>query len=176
MRFLFCILPIFLFSCTSGEVEENPEFIWTQENSTNLSHNVALQEEIDIKLFLELHKDWEMNRTGSGLQYFIYEHSEDVDTSIHPIPGDVAEIEYTITLLSGDECYRTEDDEYEEFVVDNSEIETGIQEGIKLLSPGDRAKLIVPSHLAHGMAGDLDKIPPLTTLVIDIYLMGIIRR
>lgn len=94
----------------------------------------------------------------------------------HPVPGDVAEIEYRITLLSGEECYKTEDDEYEQFVVDNSEIESGVQEGIKLLSPGDRARLIIPSHLAHGVSGDLDKIPPLTTLVFDIHLLGIVRK
>ncbi len=38
---------------------------------------------------------------------------------------------------------------------------------------GDRAKLIVPSHIGHGLVGDMDKIPPLNTLVIDIYLIGI---
>jgi FKBP-type peptidyl-prolyl cis-trans isomerase len=175
MRYLIYIVPFILFSCTTEEEPEVPEINWTQENSTNFSQSVAAQEEIDIKLFLEMHKDWEITRTGSGLQYYIYERT-DGDTSIHAQGGDIAEIEYAISLLSGDECYRTEDDEYEEFIVDNSEIESGIQEGIKLLSPGDRAKLIIPSHLAHGMAGDLDKIPPLTTLVINIHLIGIIRR
>jgi len=41
------------------------------------------------------------------------------------------------------------------------------------LSLGDHAKLIIPSHLAHGLIGDLDKIPPLTTLVMDIHLIGV---
>ena len=176
MRRIVYILPLLLLlACTTEQEVENPEINWTQENSTNLSQSVAAQEEIDIKLFLEMHKDWKITRTGSGLQYYIYKKTEG-DTSVHATGGDIAEIEYAITLLNGDECYKTEDDEYEEFTVDNSEIESGIQEGIKLMSPGDRAKLIIPSHLAHGMAGDLDKIPPLTTLVIDIHLMGIIRR
>lgn len=169
------ILPLFLWACSTEPEQDQNDFEWNNTNSTDLSRSIAAQEEIDIKLFLERHKDWKITRTGSGLQYFIYQHGQ-ADTNWHPKGGNIAEIEYLITLLSGDTCYYTESDEYERFVVDNSEIESGLQEGIKLMSPGDRAHLIVPSHLAHGIAGDLDKIPPLTTLVIDIHLMGIRQK
>ena len=64
------------------------------------------------------------------------------------------------------------DDEYKEVLVDQSEVESGLQEAIKLLSTGDRAKFIIPSHIAHGLLGDLNKIPPLRTLVIDLTLLG----
>jgi len=37
---------------------------------------------------------------------------------------------------------------------------------------GDRAKLIVPSHLAFGLLGDLKKIPAGATLVYDIEILG----
>ena len=151
------------------------DFQWTKENSIEFGQGVAAQEEIDIKLFLEMHKDWKMHKTGSGLQYYIYERSGE-DTTFHPKAGQWAHIEYTVTLLNGDECYKTGDDEYEKIKVDNSEIETGVQEAVKLMIPGDKAKLIIPSHLGHGVAGDLDKIPPLTTLVMDIHLIGVSER
>ena len=167
------ILFFLIFSC-SDEKKVNSEIEWTQENSTELNKNLVVEEQIQIKLFLEMHKDWDITETGSGLQYYIYEHGT-TDTIHTPEAGNIAEIEYVISLLDGAECYRTEDNEYEEFIVDNSEIETGVQEGIKKLSIGDRAKLIIPSHLGHGLIGDKDKIPPLTTLVIDIYLTGIIK-
>jgi len=38
---------------------------------------------------------------------------------------------------------------------------------------GDKAKFIVPSHLGHGLSGDFEKIPPLTTLVIDLELVAL---
>ncbi len=158
-------------SC-SEEEEKKPEINWSNEYSIDLSKEITIQEEIDIKLFLEMHKDWKMTKTGSGLQYYIYEHG-DIDTSYSPMPGNTARIEYEITMLDGTLCYKTEDDEYENFKVDRSEIESGVQEGIKKMTIGDRAKLIIPSHLGHGLLGDRDKIPPLTTLVIDIYLTGI---
>ncbi|MDX2362801.1 MAG: FKBP-type peptidyl-prolyl cis-trans isomerase [Crocinitomicaceae bacterium] len=174
-RILFILsIGVLLSACGEEEPEGPIDFVWTQENSTNLNQVIAAQEEIDIKLFLEMHKDWDITRTGSGLQYYIYEDGEG-DTTEHPQAYDIAEIEYVISLLDGTECYKTEDDEYEEFVVDNSEIESGVQEGIKKMTIGDRVQLIIPSHLGHGISGDLDKIPPMTVLVIDIHLLGIIR-
>jgi len=78
-----------------------------------------------------------------------------------------------MTLMDGTVCDKTEADEYVELMVDNSDIESGVQEAVKLLSIGDHAKLIIPSHIGHGLVGDLDKIPPLTTLIIDIHLIGV---
>jgi FKBP-type peptidyl-prolyl cis-trans isomerase len=159
----------FLMSCSSPEKEIEPEINWTKEKSTDLGKNLAIQEEIDIKLFLEMHKSWKMTKTGSGLQYYIFEKGEGELVK----RGDVAEIEFSIELLDGTKCYQTNVDEYEELVVDQSEIESGIQEAIKLMHVGDHAKLIIPSHIGHGLIGDMDKIPPLTTLVVDLKLLGI---
>lgn len=155
-------------SCTEPEKPVQPEVNWTKTNSTDLSKELAIQAELDIKLFLEMHKDWDVTRTGSGLQFYIYENGE--GDSIHA--GDVAEVEYVISTLDGTECYKTASDEYETFVVDRSEVETGFQEGIKKLRVGDKAKLIIPSHIGHGLVGDMDKIPPLTTLLVDVTVLG----
>lgn len=155
-------------SC-SEEEEKKPEIKWSKEQSTNMNREFAVQEGIDIKMFLEMHKDWKTEKSGSGLQYYIYHHGN----GITPSPGDQVEIEYVITLLDGTECYKTEEDEYEILVVDKSEIETGVQEALKIMKEGDKAKLIVPSHIGHGLIGDMDKIPPLTTLVIDLHLIKI---
>ncbi len=156
-------------ACTDERPEETPEVKWTKEQSTNLGKNLAIDEEIDIKAFLKSHPEWQMKKTGSGLRYYTYEQGEG-DTIR---AGQVAEIEYVVGLLDGTECYRTEEDEYEEIVVDRSEIESGVQEAIKLMRVGDKAKLIIPSHLGHGLLGDRDKIPPLTPLLVDLRVTGV---
>lgn len=169
MKYLSFTFLFLLFACESEPENPTPEINWTKENSTELSKQIALQEEIDIQLFLEMRSDWDVQKTGSGLRYYIYENGDGES----PKPGEIAEIEYSVKLLDGTECYSTEADEYEELRVDKSTIETGVQEGIKLMKVGDRAKLIIPSHIGHGLLGDMDKIPPLNTIIVDIHLLGI---
>ena len=48
-----------------------------------------------------------------------------------------------------------------------------LEEGILLLKEGDRAKFIIPSHLAFGLLGDMKKIPAKAVLVYDIELIKI---
>ena len=168
---LIYILLVVLGSCGESTEEVPKEIEWNKEKSLELNKDLALEQEIEINLFLEQHKDWEMIKTGSGLQYVFIEKG----TGDFAQVGLTAEVEMVISLLDGTECYKTEKDEYQEFVIDKSDIETGIQEGIKKMRIGDRVKMIIPSHLAHGLVGDLDKIPPLSTIVVDLHLIGLIK-
>ena len=173
MRFLFTIILLFLLSSTSCSSKKKPivEVEWTKEKSMELNKTIALEEKVAIKLFLAQHSTWKMIETGSGLQYYIYEQG----VGAIPKIGSVVDIEYSIKMLNGTLCYETEKDEVIELVIDHSEVETGVQEGLKKMRVGDRAKMIIPSHLAHGLTGDLDKIKPLTPIVVDIYLNEIIK-
>jgi FKBP-type peptidyl-prolyl cis-trans isomerase len=166
------ILLLILTACGEGK-KEMPKIEWDQDKSTKFNKELAIEEQININLFLEHQRTWQMTKTGSGLQYYIYKDGTGERTAAE---GDIAQVEMQITLLDGKECYVTKSDEYEEFVIDKSDIETGIQEGIKKLKVGDQAKLIIPSHLAHGLIGDMNKIPPLSTLVVDITLIGLVRK
>lgn len=150
------------------KIVEDPEISWTKQHSTALSKELAIQEELDIKIFIEGHQDWQMERSGSGLWYEIISAGEGDSIQV----GDVAEIEYVIRQLNGTVISKTESDEYEEFAVDKSEIESGIQEGIKYLRVGDKARFIIPSHLGHGLVGDLDKIPPMASLWVELKVLG----
>lgn len=170
-RIIFVLTLLFLTACGEGEQKENPEIEWDKEKSTKMHKELAIEEEIQIKLFLAQNKDWKMIKTGSGLQYYIY-HNGTGDQAREDL---IAQVEMKVTLLDGSECYKTKSDEYEEFMIDRSNIETGVQEGIKKMRIGDKAKFIIPSHLAHGLVGDLNKIPPLTTIVVDIHLIGLVQ-
>lgn len=174
---MYKLIAIFLISVLLFSCEEEPkktELVnWTKENSTKMGEEMAIREEIRIKIFLETHPEYKMEKTGSGLRIDVYSHSEKGD-SIQT--GDVVDIEYELKQLDGTLCYKTAADEVEEFVVDRSDIETGVQEGIKKLKTGDKARMIIPSHIAHGLLGDSDKIPPLTTLLLDLTVVGKANR
>lgn len=171
MIYFLVFLPFLMLSCKE-EVEEPKEINWNKEQSSELSKILAVQEEIDIKLFLEMHLDWPIRKTGSGLMFALY---DSLKTPLYRFPRfkDRASIEYKVKLFDGTLCYQTEDDEYEVIVVDNSELESGIQEAIKLMRIGDKAHLVIPSHLGHGLLGDMDKIPPLTPITVDLKLIDI---
>src|SRR5690606_24061394 len=151
--------------------EEEKVIDWNSEKSTTMNRQFSIEEEVDINVFLSRKQEWKMIKTGSGLRYYIYE--EGIGTP--PLADDYVDIEYTIELLDGTTCYSTPKDEVEELKVDKSQVESGIQEALKLLNEGSRAKLIIPSHLAHGLVGDMEKIPPLSTLLVDIHIVKLYR-
>lgn len=160
---------IFLSAC-SGSDEQSKKPDWSKKKSTELNRELAIRQEMQIKMFLEQHSGWQMKETGTGLRYWIYKNGEGDSAVV----GMHARVETEITLLDGTSCYKTASDEYDEFVIDRSDVESGVQEGIKKMRMGDKAKLIIPSHLAHGLIGDLDKIPPLAVLVVDISLIELV--
>ena len=164
--FVFCLL--LLCSCT--EEEEQPKPIqWNMDKSTEMNKELSIEEGIDIDLYFAQHENWDVQETGTGLRYVILKKTD----GKLPVAGMNAKTQYKISLLDGTEVYKTASDEVDVFRIDKSDMESGIHEGIKLMRVGEKAKLVFPSHLAHGLVGDLQKIPPLSPLVVDIELIEI---
>ena len=164
------MITIFI-GCSEKEESPKVKINWTKENSIELNKRIALEEKLAIKLFLAQHQDWSIIESGSGLQYFIYEKGNGPSITV----GSVIDVEYSVSKLDGTLCYKTSDDKVVEIVVDHSQVETGIQECLKKMKEGDKAKMIIPSHLAHGLTGDMDKIPPLTPIIVDLNVIEILR-
>lgn len=163
-------LVVILVSCGEPEPEEKKPVKWDAEKSTRMNKAFARDEDLEIQVYIAQHENWKDETTGSGLHYINLKKTDGPLAKA----GQQARVRYKVTLLDGTVVYETGNDEYDVFQIDKSEIETGIQEGIKRMHVGERAKLIIPSHLAHGLIGDMDKIPPLTTLVVDIELIALL--
>lgn len=164
---ILVILSFLMVSCT-GEEKEQP-IKWTKDQSVEMNKMWSEEEDYFIDKFLERRPDWKMIETGTGLRYMKYEEG-DGDTAR---TGMYAKVNFTISLLDGTVCYSSDSTGSESFLIDRSQVESGLQEGIKYLRVGDKAKFIIPSHLAHGLVGDMDKIPPLETVVFDIHLLAL---
>lgn len=114
-------------------------------------------------------KGWEMTTTGTGLRYMIYEKG----TGPRAAAGMRAEVAYVVSLLDGTVVYTSEESGPVEFLIGQDNVESGIHEGVTHMHVGDKARFILPSHLAHGLTGDQNKIPPRSSVVYDITLLGL---
>lgn len=110
--------------------------------------------------------------TASGLQYKVVRQGP--AGGVHPRPEDEVRVHYEGTLLDGavfDSSYRTGAPAV--FVLGG--LIPGWVEGIQLMKPGDEFLLYVPSRLAYGDA-DTGRIPPGSTLVFRIELLGVLPK
>jgi len=113
--------------------------------------------------FIRRHR-WKTKSTETGIRYMITKDG----TGAMAEPGRKVELEYALTLLSGDTVYTSYRDGPLIFQVGKGQVISGLEEAILLLRVGDRAKIIIPSHLAFGLIGDQNKIQHKASLVYDV--------
>jgi FKBP-type peptidyl-prolyl cis-trans isomerase len=170
MKFLFIGFTIAVInSCSDQKLEPGKIPTQQQINSSMEEYNrqFARDESVQIVSYIE-RRGWEMQSTGTGLRYMIYEMK---DSPIAKM-GDLVEIEYEVSLLNGDVLYSSEESGSRSLEIGKANIESGLHEGLLLMKIGERAKFILPSHLAHGLSGDNEKIPPRSSVVYDIKLLN----
>lgn len=168
-RFVFYVFISFLLSACGEDEKPKKAPNWNQQKSTELHQNLSEQEDIDIQLFLANVEPSRIKESGSGLRFISVKPGS--ERAI--LDQETAGVRYSVKLLDGKKCYETEKGRLDIFKVNHSDIESGILEGIRNMHLGEKARLVFPSHLAHGLIGDMDKIPPLSPLVVDIELVEI---
>jgi FKBP-type peptidyl-prolyl cis-trans isomerase len=167
IKLLFAGLLFWGASCKNKEPEPatiDPAQL--KESLMRVNKTLAHEENMAIDRYLE-RRGLKMERTGTGLRYMI----RDTGKGPKAEAGMRATVNYRIELLDGTFCYSSDSLGPHVFKVDEDQIESGIHEGIKLLRKGGKAKFILPSHLAHGLLGDQDKIPAKSSVVYDIEVI-----
>jgi len=110
-----------------------------------------------------------MEVTESGLWYMVYEAGDGKMAE----QGDLVALEYSVSLLDGTLCYHSDESGPLNFVVGRGGVEAGLEEGILLLRVGDKARFILPPHLAYGLLGDENKIPARSVIIYDLTLTSV---
>jgi FKBP-type peptidyl-prolyl cis-trans isomerase FkpA len=169
MKHIFHIIITLLLVSCAGDVHERPQISAKELQEQLLQANIkaATMESDQIDAYAK-RMNLKVITSPTGLRYDIYNDMEGENI----LTNQKAVVKYKVSLLNGTECYATGDD-VEEFVVGKDYVESGLHEGITYMSKGDKATIIIPSHLAHGLVGDFKKIPLRSTIVYDIELVDI---
>ncbi len=169
------LLLLFFFSC--GESQEEGKKYSKEEYKTILENSnkvKTIREEEDIVNYIK-RRNWQAEKTGTGVYIVKYENGKSTDTLINA--GDAVRVTFTVSLLDGTLCYSTADSQMGqlEFVVEKADLESGLHEALTYLKKGDKAIILIPSHRAHGLLGDQEKIPALSTVIYDIQIQDVLR-
>ena len=110
------------------------------------------------------------DETDSGLRYKILQKGDGKKAT----KGAGVSVHYKGQLLDGtvfDSSYKRK--QPIDFNVGVGQVISGWDEGIQLLQVGDKARFVIPSHLAYGERGAGGVIPPNATLIFDVELMNV---
>ena len=169
---MLLVLVASVISCDCTSTKKNssapsPETI--QENRIEARRDFLQKERESIEAY-QKDNNLEMERTGTGLYYVLMKQSGD---TILIETEDWVEYAYKISSLQGELLYSSDDLGIVTIKVDKMDTEIGVHEALKLMALGDEGLFILPSHLAFGVAGDLNKVPPMTPLVYEIIILNI---
>ncbi|WP_062053470.1 peptidylprolyl isomerase [Aquimarina longa] len=110
------------------------------------------------------------DKTDSGLRYKIIQNGDGVKAE----KGKTVSVHYKGSLVDGtvfDSSYKR--NQPIDFPLGMGQVISGWDEGIELLQVGDKARFVIPSHLAYGERGAGGVIPPNATLIFDVELMNV---
>lgn len=139
----------------------------SNESLIRANRIIAGNEKADIDSFVQ-RKGWKLLQTGTGLRYAII-HSNPGGKPV--LKGETFRYRSWISFPDGMVVYPEKDEKVKEAHLENGEFTAGVEEALKILKYGESARLLIPSHLAFGLSGDQDQIPPRSVLIYDIEIL-----
>jgi len=110
-----------------------------------------------------------MQTTASGLKYQVLKKGTG---TVSPKPTDTVKVHYHGTLLDGT-VFDSSVERGEPISFPLDRVIPGWTEGLQLMKVGDKFKFEIPPNLAYGPNSPTPKIPPNSTLVFEVELLGI---
>jgi len=159
------------FSSCSCSSEEPREAIKPAASSVEAEALVEInrhlvEKEKDIVETMIRSKGWEMNYHAEGYYSMLISGGEGkkiVDNSL-------VRIACKVQLPDGTVCY---DNQIRSFKVNSTVEIAGLHTGLLNRLEGDKLRFIFPPHMAYGLLGDQDKIPPRATLIFEVEVLNV---
>ena len=153
---------------TTGVVVSSSEGVKEDKDAPFVegNKNIMRRENEEMQMFIARY-GWQMQRTPTGLYVEVLCPGE--GELFHE--GDRVAMEYRTFLLSGEQIYSSDSNGMKVFVVNRSDEIDALHEVAQTLKPGAKARLVIPSYLAYGVAGDGDQIQGLQPIVMAIRVL-----
>jgi FKBP-type peptidyl-prolyl cis-trans isomerase FkpA len=165
-KIIVLFLAAFLVSCREKPGNANINSRPGKNEMADLNKYLIRKDRERIKNYIE-RKNLKMIESPAGLWYqIISEGSGNVFKN-----NDKIVMDYECSLLDGTRCYSSKDLGPKEIILGKSEIEPGLNEGLKLLKPGAEAVFIIPPFLAYGFVGDRKMIPSRAVIVYNVNIL-----
>jgi FKBP-type peptidyl-prolyl cis-trans isomerase len=107
--------------------------------------------------------------TASGLKYEVMKSGSG---TVHPKATDTVTVHYHGTLLNG-KVFDSSVERGTPASFPLNQVIKGWTEGVQLMKVGDKFKFTIPAELAYGASSPSPDIPPNSTLVFEVELLGI---
>ena len=160
---------ILLQSCNTATVEQNkPSSDSTNQKLISVNKYMLKSDDELIKNYIHRH-EFKMKQTESGLYYQVLKSKNGSEIK----PGNSVTLKYKVELLDGTLCYSSDSLGNKKIDLGTDKIEAGLDEGLRLLKNGDVACFILLPHLAFGLSGDNNRIPPRSTIVYSIDIIQV---
>jgi FKBP-type peptidyl-prolyl cis-trans isomerase len=111
----------------------------------------------------------EMTTTASGLKYQVLKHGTG---TVSPKATDTVKVHYEGKLLNGT-VFDSSIARGQPISFPLNQVIPGWTEGLQLMKVGDKFKFEIPANLAYGANSPSPAIPPNSTLVFEVELLGI---
>jgi gliding motility-associated peptidyl-prolyl isomerase len=175
-RYSLILVLLLIYSC-SGPTPRKPVSHHTQSfmvESVNLNKKINSIEEDAIKYYIARDSASNYYNSPNGFWYKYLIQSDETN----PIPsiGDEVEFEYEISDLLDNVIYSNETLGVQKYSIDKENIESGIQNGLKLMKEKEEVVFLFPSFSAFGFSGDKEKIGIKQPLIYKVKLNKINRK
>jgi len=159
----FILVLFVLVSCDSGNGGNSRPKVPGKSEMADLNRYLLQKDRERIQNYIE-RKNLSLKETPSGLWYNIISEGN----GKFYIDFDKVIFDYNSSLLDGTPCYSSEELGPKEVVLGKTQIESGLDQGLRMLRHGGEAIFILPPFMAYGLPGDGKKIPSRSVIVYRI--------
>lgn len=171
---VFLCLPLLFLSCLSrNDVPPTPEKVSDKKELFEHMNQLSVAHiEMQIEGYMRREGLTGLISDGRGMHYKVWGAPQ----GALPKEGVRLGVVYSAELLDGTLCESTDTEHPLDIILGRRQQSVGLEELLLHMAPGQQAIAIVPPHLAYGVVGKGQTIPPNATLVYKIYEVKYLRQ